>query len=184
MINENHAWLREWKEKHPNATDIELRILSRLSALRPFPRPLNEEQARQLQDLPFYNHCTFLCDSGLGNAFISSYLFQNRVIDFVRVTDATELRHIHFGEYEESGEDFDTQRWRLDEVPSRITVVKIGEEVPYKYNVTILNLLVSYFEQGQGKALFFVYEGDQASFLRKYMTGDELLNTGMIIDVL
>ena len=153
----------------------DLRLIRRMAPLMPFKDPITKEKS-QIDKLDFSKITTFITHRPVSRELAFYYLYHNKVIDFVKLFTAEEVKDIYVNVHP----DYKS----FNEVGSPIIVVLLGKELYNKQMITILNLFVDTFlRQPCSRALIFVYEGTSQDFKNKYKNAQErgVLNSGKTI---
>ena len=158
--------------------NTDLRMINRLTELTPLLDPITVER-EVVDDLehPFSKITTFITSRPIQKELAFYYLYHHKVIDFVKLFSAEDIKDIYFHSHKE----YDG----FHDIGSPIYVILLGKELYNGQMINILNIFVDNFLRNPiSKALIFVYQGTKKDFDFKYRNAQErgILNTGMIVE--
>ena len=158
-----------------NLNTQDLRMIRRFAPLMPMRDPIIAE--REVIDIKkFTKVTTFITTRNIIKELAFYYLYHNKIIDYVKVFTAEQIKDIYV--------NVSSEYKSINDINYPILVILLGEELYNKQMVTILNILVGNFLRSPiSKALIFAYKGTKQEFEDKYknvkVRGD--LNCGQII---
>lgn len=156
----------------------DLRLVRRMAELMPIKDPLKKERT-QIEKIEFSKVITFISKRPVLHEIAFYYLYHNKIIDFVKVLSAEEIKDIYFKNHTEYSSIYDIQY--------PIVVVELGNELYNKQMVTILNVFEDTFLKNPlSKALIFLFNGIRKEFDCRYESTQEIsmLNAGKIISMI
>jgi hypothetical protein len=149
------------------------RLVMRMADLWPLQDKLVKE-IPQINAIPeFSKVTTFITQRPILREVAFYYLYHNKVIDYVKVFTAENIKDIYFHEHPDYNSFY--------EVGVPIVVILLGTEMYNQQMITILNLFSDNFlSNANAKALIFCFEGSMQEFKNKYKNVQErgILNTG------
>ena len=154
----------------------DLRLINRFTELTPVKNPILSER-EVIDKKPFSKITTFITSKPIQKELAFYYLYHNKIIDFVRVFTAEEIKDIYFHNHKDYN--------GFSDVGSPIYVILLGKELYNGQMINILNIFVDNFLRDPiSKALVFIYQGIREDFDSKYNNAKErgILNYGYIIE--